>query len=149
MSAVRKPRTMPRPKLSDDEKTEMIVNEMILLASFPKHEQVAEFRRNIEWAKQNIPAQFAHAEILFNERQEREKRLKANPAECSRCHGAGLQEFHGLKRFCGCPAGDRAMRTSFLPTPQPPKLAEVGPKKSDRQLLAEVASWAGEEGQKS
>jgi hypothetical protein len=111
---------LPRPKFSAAEQTEMIVNEMLLLRLFPNHVQAEEFAGNIERAKGKVPALHAHAEILVRQMTAAEDRLLSHPEQCSRCHGAGIFSYFGRMRFCGCPVGDRVMKTEILPDPAPP-----------------------------
>ena len=137
-NAAKKPHPL-RPKLSADGQTEMIVNEMMLLRSFPDHIQAEEFRRNIEYAKAKLPALHAHAEIIVAGKLAEDGRLRTHPEECRRCQGTGMLSYLGRMRFCGCPAGDRVSRTEVLPDP-PPRLTTVPKPLSDRQQLKQLRS---------
>lgn len=140
MSATAKhPRAM-RPKFTAPEQTELIANEMLLLRLFPDHMQVEEFRHNVEWARLHLPALHAHAEIIVGKKLAEDGRLASHPEECPRCEGAGIFEYLGRMRFCGCPAGELASRTQTLPDPPPPHLAVTPKPLSPRKQLEQLRS---------
>jgi hypothetical protein len=139
MSALPKPRTA-KPNFTPSERTEIIVNEMLLLRQFPNHVQSEEFRRNVEYARQKLPALHAHAEILVRRQMAAEDHLLSHPEQCSRCGGAGIFSYFGRMRFCGCPVGDRAMKTEVLPDPEPARQAVTRKPLSPRKQLEQIHS---------
>lgn len=139
MNTAKHPRPI-RPKLSEPERTDMIVNEMLLLRAFPNHDQAEEFRRNIAYAKAKLPALHAHAEMLVREKMAAEDHLLEHPEDCRRCAGTGRFLYQGRYRFCGCPAGDRAAKTEVLPEPEPARLEVVPKPLNARQQLQQLRS---------
>ena len=100
-----------RPKFSLSDQTELILNEMLLLHTFPNHVQAGEFAANLEKAKLKVPALYAHAEIIFQKRTAEDGRLRVHPEECRQCKGTGVLSSQGRMRFCGCPAGEQRIKS--------------------------------------
>jgi hypothetical protein len=145
MSALKQPHQLKRPKLSAAEQVQMIVNEMILLETFPDHVQAEEFRRNINYAKTKLPALYEQAEELVRARTAEEGRLRVHPEECTRCKGTGVHNHQGHMRFCGCPAGDIAMKTKVLSDSQPPRLASTPKPMAEKRQLQQLRSLFNED----
>lgn len=95
---------------------------MLALAQFPAHEQKEQFTSGLGVARLENPDLYAEAQARFDQVRH------ARSLPCSTCQGSGVFEWEGKGRFCGCRAGDKAMRTGVVPVVARPAVVMQMPK---------------------